>query len=62
MTTYVVVDTTAVEGLHATLGRTRVIVLDKSVVEALEMSKLAIDRTTVPDEAEGSDSGSSSRT
>jgi len=33
--TYVVVDAAAVEGLHASLGRTRVIVLDESVVEAL---------------------------
>lgn len=33
--THVVVDAAAVEGLHASLGRTRVIVLDESVVEAL---------------------------
>lgn len=32
---YVVVDATAVEGCHATLGRAGVVVLDESVVEAL---------------------------
>lgn len=33
--THVVVDAASVEGLHASFGRARVIVLDESVVEAL---------------------------
>lgn len=33
---YVIVDATAVEGLHAALGCSWVIVLDESVVEALQ--------------------------
>jgi hypothetical protein len=35
MRAYVVVDTTAVESRHASLGRPRVIVLDEPIVEAL---------------------------
>lgn len=35
MCAYVVVDTTAVESRHASLGRPRVIVLDEAIVEAL---------------------------
>lgn len=44
MSTYVVVDATAIKGLHAALGRTRVIVLDKTVVEALLRCTSADDR------------------
>jgi hypothetical protein len=35
MRAYVVVDATAVEGRHATLGRAGIVVLDEAVVETL---------------------------
>ena len=44
-TAYIVVNATAIEGGHATLGRARVVILDETVVETLGVELLAVSGT-----------------